>query len=173
MNSTVLPVLPHESYAASGRWEDQRDIVDALYRFGAGQDLSDAGLFASAFAEDAVLDFVQPAARFGISLPPFAGRDRIVESIMSATAPLRTTHTVTNPRVRMTEQGAHLFALVEAQHVDRDHPERKFLLKNIYDVVLVRAPLQGLWVIRNLRIENVWYEGEPSVLFRPTPPQLA
>jgi len=32
---------------------DQLAIVDALYRFGAGQDLSDRALFESAFAHDA------------------------------------------------------------------------------------------------------------------------
>ncbi|HEU4665164.1 MAG TPA: nuclear transport factor 2 family protein [Dokdonella sp.] len=47
---------------------DQLAIVDALYRFGAGQDLRDRALLASAFAADATLDFSQPAGRFGVAL---------------------------------------------------------------------------------------------------------
>lgn len=40
---------------------DRAEIVDALYRFGLGQDLKDKRLFASAFTADAELDF-RPAA---------------------------------------------------------------------------------------------------------------
>ena len=44
---------------------DRLEIVDALYRFGLGQDLQDRELFASAFAADAELDFRPAAARSG------------------------------------------------------------------------------------------------------------
>jgi hypothetical protein len=42
---------------------DRAEIIDALYRFGLGQDRKDRALFASAFAADAELDFRPAAAR--------------------------------------------------------------------------------------------------------------
>jgi hypothetical protein len=139
---------------------DERAIVDALYRFAAGQDLDDADLFLSASAGDARLDFTQPAALFEADVPPMYGRAAIA-GIMDTLAPLRTTHTVTNPRVRIRGDEADLTALVEAQHVADDR--RHLLLKNIYTVRLVRRP--AMWVIADLAIRNVWWDGDPSILF--------
>ena len=42
---------------------DRAEIIDALYRFGAGQDLRDRALFDSAFSRRAKLDFTGPAKR--------------------------------------------------------------------------------------------------------------
>jgi hypothetical protein len=149
---------------------DRVEIVDALYRFAAGQDLDDEDLFLSAFAPDASLDFTQPARRFGAEVPVMEGRATIA-GIMTTVAPLDTTHTVTNPRVVIDGGGrARLTALVEAQHVTRTSPRRHFLLKNIYEVDLVADG--GRWVVRHMVIRTVWSDGDPSVLFGPavTPP---
>jgi|GEM_PF-966480 len=143
---------------------DQLAIVDALYRFGAGQDLRDGALFASAFAAGATLDFRQPAARFGVVLAPLEGREAIVGAVFAAIDALDTTHTVTNPRItRYDGERARLFALVEAQHLPRGDHRRHLLLKNIYDVDLVRHG--GLWLIERLRIDTVWSDGDATVLF--------
>jgi ketosteroid isomerase-like protein len=141
---------------------DQRDALDALLRFGAGQDLRDEALFRSAFADDAVLDFTQPAERFGATVPPMKGIEEIAR-ILTTLEPLHTTHTVTNPRVEVDGDTAQLFALVEAQHVRRDDPQRHLLLKNVYWVELSRAGAR--WVIDAMTIDNVWYDGDPAVLF--------
>jgi hypothetical protein len=141
---------------------DQRDILDALLRFGAGQDLRDETLFRSAFADDAVLDFTQPAERFGVDVPPMKGIAEIGQ-ILTTLEPLHTTHTVTNPRIEIDGDTARLFALVEAQHVRRDDPQRHLLLKNVYWVELSRSDSQ--WVIDVMTIDNIWYDGEGSVLF--------
>lgn len=139
-------------------------IADALYRFGAGQDLHDPQLFKSAFAPGATLDFTQPAERLGVPLPVFEGREAIVEAVMGSTGELDTTHTVTNPRVTAYDGGrATLFALVEAQHLPRGSRERHLLLKNLYFVELSRSGSR--WVIDRMRIENVWHTGDPAVLF--------
>ena len=139
-------------------------IIDALYRFGAGQDLRDRDLFASALGESAQLDFRQPAARLGVTLPLFEGRSFITETIMSTTASLDTTHTVTNPRVTSFDgTRAALFALVEAQHLPREDHARHLLLKNIYFARLSRS--NTLWVIDHLEIRNVWLHGDPTLLF--------
>jgi hypothetical protein len=141
---------------------DQRDALDALYRFGAGQDLDDEALFRSAFADDAVLDFSQPAETFGVTLPPMKGIEEIA-GILSTLEPLRTTHTVTNPRTDLDGDKAQLFALVEAQHVRRDDPARHLLLKNVFWVDLSRSGSQ--WVVDVMTIRNVWHDGDAAVLF--------
>ncbi len=141
---------------------DEQQVVDALYRFAAGQDLRRAELFLSAFAPDARLDFTQPARRFGAEVPLMSGRDAI-SGILTTLAPLDTTHTVSNPRVAVDGDDAMLHALVEAQHVVRAAPERRLLLKNFYDVALARAGAG--WQITSMVIRTVWHEGEPAVLF--------
>jgi hypothetical protein len=91
------------------------------------------------------------------------GRDAITDTIMQAVAQLDTTHTVTNPRVDITGDRASLFALVEAQHLPKNNHAVHLLLKNIYNVSLTRA--HDRWVIDELKIDNVWFTGEPAVLF--------
>ena len=144
----------------------QRDaIVDALYRFGAGQDLRDRALFESAFAADAVLDFIEPAKRVGgADIGVFAGRAAIADTVFANIGALDTTHTVTNPRITAYDgERATLIALVEAQHLPRGDHRRHLLLKNVYEVRLSRQGAQ--WVIDHMRIDNVWTSGDPAVLF--------
>jgi len=143
---------------------DRAEIVDALYRFGAGQDLRDRALFESAFARDAKLDFTGPAQRLGLSIPVFSGRQSIAETVFSTLANLDTTHTVTNPRITAYDgEHASVFALVEAQHLQRDDHSRHLLLKNIYTVQLSRVGSR--WVIDHMLIRTVWLTGQPAVLF--------
>jgi hypothetical protein len=142
---------------------DRVDVIDALYRFAAGQDMADEALFASAFAEDAELDFVQPAARLGVEVPVFKGKRQIVETIVRNFGRLDTTHTVTNPRVRFEGGTAELFALVEAQHLPKGDHSRYLMLKNIYETKL-RREAAG-WRITHMRIRNVWMSGDSRVLF--------
>lgn len=140
-------------------------IVDALYRFGAGQDLRDRALFESAFSADAVLDFTEPARRVGGAIiGVFAGRDAIADTVFANIGGLDTTHTVSNPRITAYDGSrATLFALVEAQHLPRDDHRHQLLLKNIYEARLARVGAH--WVIEHLRIDNVWMSGNPAVLF--------
>jgi hypothetical protein len=143
---------------------ERSGIVDALYRFGAGQDLRDRSLFASAFSPNATLDFTRPARRLGARIPVFEGRQAIADAVLSAIGPLDTTHTVTNPRITAYDgERAAMFALVEAQHLLRDDHARHLMLKNIYTVELSKREHE--WVIDHLRIDNVWHTGDSSVLF--------
>jgi hypothetical protein len=143
---------------------DHLAIVDALYRFGAGQDLCDRALFESAFAPDAVLDFMQPAKRLGVEIPVFKSRETIADTIFAAIAGLDTTHTVTNPRITDYDgRHATLIALVEAQHLPRADHSRHLMLKNVYRIELSRAV--DAWVMDHVRIDNVWMDGDPKVLF--------
>lgn len=148
--------------------EEERAATDgieqALIRFGAGQDLRDAELLATAFSDDAVLDFTQPAAELGVTADPMIGRNSIVETVFGATAPLITSHTITNVRIiHLEETTAEAHALIEAMHVDRMKPARRLLLKNSLSISAER--IGHRWQIQSLTFQNLWREGEPSVLF--------
>jgi len=145
---------------------DRTEVIDALYRFGLGQDLRDAELFGSAFAADAELDFRPAAKQIGIDSAVMTGRDTIVSTILGLFAGrVDTTHVVTNPRVELTGDTARLTAIVEAQHMlSADHGTHA-LLTNLYDVDLVRDG--DRWVVRRMVIDNVWFTGQPDKIFVP------
>jgi len=143
---------------------DRAAIVDALYRFGAGQDLRDRALFASAFSERARLDLTGPAQRLGVVLPVLQGRPMITDAVMTSATRLDTTHTVTNPRILAHDgRRARLFAMVEARSLPCNHHSRHLTLKNIYTAELSKQ--DGYWLMDSLVIENVWLTGDPEVLF--------
>ncbi|WP_405485838.1 nuclear transport factor 2 family protein [Nocardia sp. NBC_00511] len=143
---------------------DRAEITDALYRFALGQDLKDKDLFASAFTEDAELDFRPAAARWGATPPLMTGRDTIVSTILTMfTGRVNTTHQITNPRITINGDTAHLTALVEAQHLLISAPETRALLKNPYLLDLHRDGSR--WLIHRMRIENTWYTGDPTAIF--------
>jgi hypothetical protein len=156
------PTTPDASLAGLVReLHDRHEVVDALLRFAAGQDHDDRDVFLSAFAPDATLDFTQPAQRFAADVPVMPDRDTIA-GIVDTLAPLDTTHTVTNPRVSLDGDRAHLTALVEAQHVTKAEPHHHLLLKNVYDVDARRDG--DRWVIDRMVIRTVWHDGDPQVL---------
>jgi hypothetical protein len=141
---------------------DREEVIDALYRFGLGQDLRDRELFASAFAADAVLDFRPAATKAGLDIPLMEGRDTIVDIILNPDNRIDTTHVVSNARVELDGDTARLTAIVEAQHLPKDDHSRHALLKNVYAVDAVRDG--GRWVMRHVHIDNVWYTGDPRVI---------
>ena len=141
---------------------DKLGVVEALYRFAAGIDLRDNNLLASSFAADAVSDFRPAAAKAGFEYPVVEGRDTIVTALSTSLTGLDTTHTVSNPRVSVDGDKARLDALVEAQHVPTSDPSKHYLMKNRYDVELVRDG--DLWVIQRVTIDNVWRSGDIGVL---------
>lgn len=141
---------------------DKLAVIDTLYRFAAGIDLRDRELLSSAFAEDAVSDFRAAAAKAGFDYPVLEGRETIVGALASSLAAIDTTHSVSNPRVSIDGDTACMEAMVEAQHVPSNDHSMHYLMKNRYDVRLVR---QGdAWVIKHVAIDNVWRNGDPRVL---------
>jgi hypothetical protein len=143
---------------------DWIEIVDALYRFGLGQDLGDKDLFTSAFAPDASLDFGPAAAKWGARTPLMTGRETIVSAIFAILGGrVDTTHVITNPRVRIDGDTAQLTAIVEAQHLLATDHSTFALLKNLYATEVVRDGQR--WVLREIRIDNVWYQGAPTAIF--------
>ncbi|MET9360752.1 nuclear transport factor 2 family protein [Streptomyces sp. NPDC006632] len=160
----ALTAPADDSAAVLAELRDRTEIIDALYRFGLGQDLKDEELFASAFAADAELDFRPAAAKWGAEPPLMSGRGTIVTTILGMFAGrVDTTHQVTNPRITVDGDTARLTALVEAQHLLIADRARYALLKNPYDVDLVRDG--DRWVVRRLVIDNTWFVGEPTAIF--------
>lgn len=141
---------------------DRLEITDALYRFAAGIDFNRAELLESAFAPDAVADFRPAAQKASIDFPLLTGRETIVQALTTSVGLLDTTHAVTNPRIHIDGDTAKLYAIVEAQHLPPQDHSRHFLMKNQYDVDLVRNG--DHWVIKHMNIDNVWYTGDPKVI---------
>ncbi len=136
--------------------------VDALMRFGAGTDDGDTATLATVFAEDAVVDFSACGRSIGLDFEPLNGAAAIVGFLAGTSHRQATSHVVTNPRIQSSGEGAHIRALVDATHVIRDEPERRFRMMNWYDVNLV--PMDGQWRITRMTIDNIWFEGDPTVL---------
>jgi hypothetical protein len=141
---------------------DRLAVAEALYRFTAGIDLRDKELLASSLAMNAVSDFRPAAAKAGFEYPVIEGRERIVSALTASLATLDTTHSVSNPRVRIDGDTARMDVLVEAQHIPRSDPSRHYLMKNRYDVELARDG--DVWVITRNTVDNVWRSGDPAVL---------
>lgn len=141
---------------------DKLAVVEALYRFAAGIDLRDKELLSSSLAENAVSDFRPAAAKAGFEYPVIEGRDVIVAALSTSLNMLDTTHSVSNPRVTIDGDTARMDVLVEAQHVPRSDPSRHYLMKNRYDVELIRAGDD--WIITRNTVDNVWRSGDIGVL---------
>ncbi|MHC5131852.1 nuclear transport factor 2 family protein [Pseudomonas glycinis] len=142
---------------------DKLSVVETLYRFAAGIDLQDSVLFASVFTENAVSDFRPAGTKAGFEYPVLEGRDKIVATLLEALSHVDTTHSVSNPRASINGDKAQLDALVEAQHVLKIDPSRHYLMKNRYDVEMVK---QGdIWLIERVTVDNIWRTGELSALF--------
>ncbi|MCF4998161.1 nuclear transport factor 2 family protein [Pseudomonas syringae] len=141
---------------------DKLAVTEALYRFAAGIDLRDAELLTSAFTATAVSDIRPAAAKAGFEYPLLEGRDTIVAALLGSLKLIDTTHSVSNPRVRVEGDRAHLEALVEAQHVPQSDHSRHYLMKNRYDVELSRDG--DLWRIQRVTVDNVWRSGDSQVL---------
>lgn len=137
-------------------------IIDSLYRYAAGIDLKDKELIKSAFTENAVSDFRPAGAKAGFEYPVLKGKDAIAEALMNSLKPIITTHSVTNPRVTIDGDKAYIEAIVEAQHLPESDPSRHYLMKNRYDVELMKK-FDG-WLISRVTVDNVWRTGDPTVL---------
>lgn len=141
---------------------DKFAAIEALYRYTAGLDLRDNDLLASAFAADAISDFRPAGKKAGFEYPVLEGRDFIIATLLASLNQIDTTHSVSNPRVSINGDKAVMDALVEAQHLPANDHSRHYLMKNRYDVELVR---QGEdWVIQRVTVDNVWRMGDPTVL---------
>jgi hypothetical protein len=123
-------------------------------------------VLASSFTEDVVFDFTPALLAAGVEFPVLSSRDVVVKSLIAAVGPLDTSHTASNIRITVNGDSATLKAYVMAQHFlpgegPRPDRTRHALLMNRYDADLVRDG--DMWRISRLTIDNVWFEGDPSV----------
>lgn len=142
---------------------DKLSVVETLHCFAAGIDMQDNDLLTSVFTEHAVSDFRPAAAKAGFEYPVLEGRDNIVAALSAALGHVDTTHSVSNARASINGNKAHLDALVEAQHVLKSDPSRHYLMKNRYDVQMVRQ--DEAWLIECVTVDNLWRTGDLTVLF--------
>jgi hypothetical protein len=141
---------------------DRLGTGDALLRFAAGTDEGDAALIASAFAPHAIVDFGPCGEKLGLPFPPLNGRDAIAGFLAGTSAHQITSHVVTNVRVNDLPNGAEMRALVEATHIVRADPTRRFRMLDRYVGELVLNA--GDWQIERLVIDNIWFEGDPRIM---------
>ncbi|MBQ0851292.1 nuclear transport factor 2 family protein [Streptomyces sp. BH-SS-21] len=155
MSTTDSPTSPTAT-------EDKFAVVETLYRYAAGLDLRDKDLLASAFADDAVADFGPATKKAGQEYPPIKGGKTIATALLGSLGHLDTTHSLSNPRVSLDGDTAHLEGIMACQHLPRTDHSRHVLMTNRYDVELAR---QGeVWVVQHLTVDNAWTEGDASVL---------
>ncbi|MCX2479423.1 nuclear transport factor 2 family protein [Pedobacter sp. MC2016-15] len=141
---------------------DKFAVIETLNRFAAGLDLRDNDLLNSAFAENAISDFRPAGKKAGFEYPVLEGRETIVSALRGSLSKIDTTHSISNQRVIIDGDKAVMDALVEAQHLPSNDHSRHYLMKNRYDVELLR---QGdAWVIQRVTIDNVWRSGDSTVL---------
>ena len=152
----------HRSGNPSASAGDQLEVTDALYRFGAGVDHNDAGLLASAFSEDAVVDFGPCGRKMGLEFPLLTGGETIVHFLGANAGTQTTTHVITNARVDVEGHAAKLRALVDATHLPSGDHSRRCRMMNWYELELIKDG--RLWRIRRLVIDNAWFTGDPQVL---------
>ncbi len=137
-------------------------VTDALVRFGAGIDRADERLLASALATDAVVDFGPCGTKLGLDVPVMKRRGDIVTFLAATGLTQATSHVVANARVRVEGSAAKLLALVDATHVSKSDPSRRFQMVNWYELDLVAADVG--WLAARLVIDNIWSRGQPNLL---------
>lgn len=141
---------------------DKFAIVEVLHRYTAGLDLRNTDLLISAFTVDAISDFRPAGKKAGFEYPVLEGREAIIKALLGSLNNIDTTHSVSNALVTLDGDKAVMYALVEAQHLPSKDHSRNYLMKNQYDVELVRQ--SGVWVIQRVTIDNIWRTGDPTVL---------
>jgi hypothetical protein len=83
----------------------------------------------------------------------------VIDGQAVAAGRVDTTHQVTNPGIAIDGDTVRLTALVEAQHLLTEDRSKFALLKNPFDVELVRDGQR--WVVRRMRIDNAWVHRRP------------
>lgn len=141
---------------------DHIHVTDALLRFAAGADDGDRHLLATAFSDDAVVDFGPCGRKMGLDFPLMTGGETIIGFLGMTARTQTTSHVVSNARVHVEGQEARLRALVDATHRPKQDPSHHCRMMNWYEVKLVKD--QTFWRMRHLVIDSLWFTGDPKIL---------
>ncbi len=149
-------------HAATASAAERLEVGGALCRFGAGADLNDAGLLATAFSDEAVVDFGPCGRAMGLDFPVLTGGGTIVGFLCSNAEKQTTSHVITDGRARIDGDPAVLRALVDATHLPKDDHSRRCQMMNWHDVDSVRKA--DSWRMRRVATSNAWFTGDVQVL---------
>lgn len=152
----------NERNTTHASFDEHLAVTNVLYRFGAGHDLNDLDVLASAFTADATVDFGPCGRKLGFETPPLSGRSEIVRFLSRNAAAQTTTHIVVNPRVQADGARARLRAMLDIHHMPRGDHARRFQMVNWYEAELFRDG--AVWAMSRLVIDNAWFNGDPGVL---------
>ena len=136
-------------------------ITDALYRCVLGLDTNDRALFDSAFTQD---------ASFDLNGSVMSGLDAIHTGCYDSISKLDTTHFISNVRVNVQEgdSTASMTTSALAQHYRHKQGTEagatRLLTGSLYFIELVRADKDGLWKMKNWKLQLVWAEGDWGVM---------
>ncbi len=137
-------------------------VADTLLRFGAAVDRGDPRLLASVFADDAMVDFRPCGRKLGLNFPVLQGAEAITAFLAGGAHAQATSHVITNTRVQVDGSSGRSRSLVDATHLVRANPGRRFRMMNWYEAEAVGSETR--WRIRGLVIDNLWFDGDPQIL---------
>jgi hypothetical protein len=145
---------------------DRFEIADTIHRYAFGLDHGDPDSLASAFTEDATIDFTSAGRKLGLDFPVLRGRDAIVATLVPMLGPLDGSHTTSNLQIEVSGDTATLHAYLMSQHFMPGQGPKCgsdfALLMNRYDAELVRDGTK--WRFKRVVIDNAWAQGDPGIL---------
>ena len=138
-------------------------VADVLYRCLAGLDTNDRTLFDSAWVHDDATTFDMP----GRSI---AGMDALHKDLFDIVGPMDSQHMISNVRIDLKygADTARMSAYSQAVHYrpgeGKDPASKHFTGGTVYYMYLVKDDKDGLWKIKKLRVEVLWFDGDRSVI---------
>jgi hypothetical protein len=138
--------------------DERLDVLDTVYRFTGGLDGKDWELYRSAFTDEVDVDYTsyRPGSAGRMPADTWVDRARRLFPGLDATQ-----HTVTNARVELSGDGAHVRSYVRADHF---LDGARYTLGGSYLHRLVRQ--DGVWRISAVTLSMTWDEGDASILAR-------
>ena len=136
-------------------------ITDALYRAVLGLDTSDKALFDSALTQD---------ANFDLNGNVMVGLDAIHAGSYDLLSKLDTTHFISNARVNVRDgdSTASMTASALSQHYRHKQGTvggaTSLMTGSLYFLDLVKDDKDGLWKIKNWKLQLIWAEGDWSIM---------
>jgi hypothetical protein len=140
---------------------DKLAVAETVYRYAAGVDRRDWGLYRSVFADTVTMDF----SSFGPDMAPRVLRadDWVAGIVPLFTGLAATAHSMTNPLAVVEGDAAAITMSVQAHHVyDPADPASWYTVGGYYDDTLVRV--DDRWLLTGVRLTVTWRAGDPAIM---------